>query len=208
VAGLLRPGVLVTDVGSVKAKVVSELSEIFGSAAHFVGSHPMAGSEQAGVQAARSDLFDGAVCIVTPEQRSDPGAVLEIRSFWEEIGCSVRMLAPEEHDEVVALISHLPHLVAATLVNAVSSQNLRAMEFSGSGFRDTSRVASGPPDMWTEIMTANREPLRKSAEAMIEKLREFITLLDRDHSDRDSRINDFLTEAKVRRDQLRMPRLK
>lgn len=208
VAPLLPPGALVTDVGSVKEPVVRELSEIFGDSAHFVGSHPMAGSEQAGVQAARADLFDGAVCIVTPEQRSAPQAVLAIRSFWEEMGCSVRMLAPTEHDEVVALISHLPHLLAATLVNTVSAQNLRAMDFSGPGFRDTTRVASGPPEMWTEIMTVNREPLRKSAEAMIEKLREFITLLDRVHPDRDSPMNDFLTQAKLRSDRLRMPRLK
>lgn len=208
VASLLPPGALVTDVGSVKEPVVRELSEIFGDSAHFVGSHPMAGSEQTGVQAARTDLFDGAVCIVTPEQRSAPQAVLAIRSFWEEMGCSVRMLPPAEHDEVVALISHLPHLLAATLVNTVSAQNLRAMDFSGPGFRDTTRVASGPPEMWTEIMSVNREPLRKSAEAMIEKLREFITLLDRVPPDGDSPMNDFLTQAKLRRDRLRMPRLK
>lgn len=200
---------LVTDVGSVKANIVAELSEVFSNRCRFIGSHPMAGSEQTGVQAAREDLFDGAVCIVTPEQRSDPQAVLAIRAFWEEMGCNVRMLAPDEHDEVVALVSHLPHLVAAALVNTVSTHHLRAMAFSGPGFRDTTRVASGAPAMWTEIMASNREPLRKSAEAMIEKLREFITLLDLDgdHPDRDSRMNEFLTEAKVHRDRLRQPRL-
>jgi prephenate dehydrogenase len=208
IAKLLPKGALVTDVGSVKAQVVRELSGVFGTDAHFVGSHPMAGSEQSGVHAARADLFEGAVCIVTPEQQSAPEAVLAVRSFWEEIGCTVRMLSPADHDEVVALISHLPHLAAATLVNTVSSQNARAMAFAGPGFRDTTRVAAGPPEMWTEIMAANRDPLRKSAEAMIEKLREFITLLDRDHPDRDSRINNFLTEAKVHRDRMQFPRQK
>ncbi|MGV3530722.1 MAG: prephenate dehydrogenase, partial [Chthoniobacteraceae bacterium] len=174
VVQMLPEGALVTDVGSVKAKLVRELSEIFGERCRFVGSHPMAGSEQTGVQAARADLFENAVCIVTPEQRSNPQAVLAVRSFWEQMGCSVRMLSPEEHDEVVALVSHLPHLAAAALVNTVAAQNERATAFSGPGFRDTTRVAGGAPAMWTEIMANNREPLRKSAEAMIEKLREFI----------------------------------
>jgi prephenate dehydrogenase len=210
VARFLPAGALVTDVGSVKAQLVDELTAIFGERCHFVGSHPMAGSEQTGVQAARKDLFDDAVCIVTPEQRSKPGAVLAVKTFWEDMGCNVRMLAPDEHDEVVAMVSHLPHLTAAALVNTVTAHHARALAFSGPGFRDSTRVAGGAPAMWTEIMASNREPLRKSAEAMIEKLKEFITLLDldRDHPDRDTRMNDFLTEAKVHRDRLRQPRLK
>ncbi len=206
-ARFLPAGAIVTDVGSVKAGVVRDLSAITGDTLHFVGSHPMAGSEQTGVHAARATLFDGSVCIVTPVQHSAPGAVLAIRTFWEKMGCSVRMLSPEEHDQTVALVSHLPHLVAAALVEVVSSQNSRALDFAGPGFRDTTRVAGGSPEMWTEILTVNREPLQKSAEAMIEKLREFITLLGGDHPDRPSRMNDFLTQAKVHRDRLRTPRI-
>jgi prephenate dehydrogenase len=201
----LAPGALVTDVGSVKGPVVADLQAIFGGSAHFVGSHPMAGSEQTGWSAARADLFQRSVCIVTPSPQTDGPAVQAITAFWESVGCSVRLLGPEEHDEVVAFVSHLPHLLAATLVAMVAEQKGNAFDFSGPGFRDTTRIAGGPPAMWTEILQSNRAAVRKSAEAMIEKLREIVTLLDRDSPDATQRMNQFLTEAKVHRDQLRRP---
>jgi prephenate dehydrogenase len=114
------------------------------------------------------------------------------------LGCQVRILSPTEHDEVVGLVSHLPHLLAATLVNTVAAQNPAAFDFHGPGFSSTTRVAGGPPVMWTEILCTNRTAVRSSAEAMIEKLREIITLLDRETT-----MNDFLTQAKDLRDRLR-----
>lgn len=202
IAPLLKPGAIVTDVGSVKAPVVRELREIFVGPGRFVGSHPMAGSEQTGLAYAREELFDGAACIVTPEPGSDAQAVAEVHRFWQTLGGRVLELSPEEHDEIVALISHFPHLLAATLVNVVSQKNAAAFDFCGPGFRDTTRVAAGPAKMWSEILRSNRAAVRASTEAMIEKLREIITLLDHDSS-----MTDFLTQAKARRDLLRLPKI-
>src|SRR3954468_3939157 len=133
-AKLLPRTALVTDVGSVKAPVVAELGAIFSEHARFVGSHPMAGSEQQGLHAARADLFEQRVCIVTPAAQSEPEAVAEISGFWESLGCLVRQLSPEEHDESPAPISHVPHLLAAALVNSVAAANPSAFEFAGPGF--------------------------------------------------------------------------
>lgn len=206
VVPVLRADTLVTDVGSVKAPVVAQLAPIFRTGARFVGSHPMAGSEQTGIRAARADLFDDAVCILTPNGESAPEAVSGIREFWTTMGCRVMEISPEAHDDAVAAVSHLPHLAAAALVNAVAEKSPGAFDFAGPGFRDTTRVASGPPDMWTEILSSNRRAVRKSAEAMIAKLEEFITLLDSNTPESETRMNQFLTQAKVQRDSLRLVR--
>ena len=194
----LRPRALVTDVGSVKANVVAELSAIFRGRGRFIGSHPMAGSDKAGHAAAAAGLFDGRVCIVTPDATTAPDALTDVTAFWQSLGCRVRTLAPAEHDEVVALVSHLPHLLAATLVNTVAERNVGALDFHGPGFFDTTRVASGQPDLWVEILRANSAAVRAGAEAMIEKLREITTLLEREEP-----MKEFLTHAKTLRDQLR-----
>ena len=196
IAGLISPRAIVTDVGSVKASVVAELGAILG--ARFIGSHPMAGSEQTGIGAARADLFANAACIVTPDISSDAQAVAEVRTFWQTLGGRVLEVSPAEHDEITALISHLPHLLAAALVHTVLGENARAFAFSGPGFRDTTRVAAGPPAMWAEILRTNRTAVRKSAEALIEKLRGIITLLEHD-----APMTEFLTTAKAQRDRLR-----
>ena len=201
IAPLVTPGAVITDVGSVKGPVVDELSAIFAQRGRFVGSHPMAGSEQTGLEASRAGLFDGAPCIVTPDARTDAAAVATIRSFWEALGGRVLELSPAAHDEIVALVSHFPHLLAAMLVNLVAERNAAAFDFAGPGFRDTTRVASGPPEMWAEILRCNRAAVRASVEAMIEKLREIATLLDHDSS-----MTPILTQAKTRRDQLRFPK--
>ena len=201
IADAISDRTIVTDVGSVKASVVAELGAIFHGRGRFVGSHPMAGSEQTGIGAARAELFDGAACIVTPDAATDAGALAEVRAFWQTLGARVLEVAPAAHDEIVALVSHLPHLLAATLVQTVLAENARAFEFCGPGFRDTTRVAAGPPAMWAEILRTNREAVRKSAEAMIEKLRGIITLLDQDEP-----MTAFLTAAKTQRDRLRFPK--
>src|ERR1043166_1717137 len=108
------------DVGSVKYPVVTALGDWL---PNFVGSHPMAGSEQAGIEAARRDLFDGTVCIVTPREDTDKAALQLVHDFWKSLGCSVRTLSPQQHDEIVARISHLPHAVAAAVVNVVCNRS-------------------------------------------------------------------------------------
>ncbi|MEO8352298.1 MAG: prephenate dehydrogenase [Chthoniobacteraceae bacterium] len=198
----LKKTSLVTDVGSVKGPVVAALDPIFQGRARFVGSHPMAGSEQAGLKAARADLFRGAACIVTPSEHTDAGATARISAFWERLGCTVHAFSPSDHDQAVAWISHLPHLLAAGLVNAVASQAQPAFEICGPGFRDTTRVAGGHPGMWTEILGSNSDAVRKSLEALIENLRDLATLLDRPAPERDALMNKILTQAQSQRDRL------
>ncbi len=194
---------LVTDVGSVKRKVVEELRPILQR--RFIGSHPMAGSNQTGMGAARAGLFDGAACIVTPAEDSLETDTATVQNFWKTLGCRVMRLSPERHDEMVASISHFPHLLAALLVRSVECQNPAAFDLVGPGFRDTTRVAAGPPEMWTEILQANSSAVKKSAEAMIEKLREALTLLERLEQGDHSQMTELLRKAKNRRDSLKLP---
>jgi prephenate dehydrogenase len=167
---LLADGCVVTDVGSVKYAVVTDLSHLLSGKARFVGSHPMAGSEQSGIEAARRDLFDGAVCIVTPREDTDKAALQIVHDFWKTLGCNVRTLAPQEHDEIVARISHLPHVVAATVVNVVCNDGAHPLNFVGPGFKDFTRIASGPAEMWTEICLENRQEIARALEQLIEEL--------------------------------------
>ncbi|MDD5351013.1 MAG: prephenate dehydrogenase/arogenate dehydrogenase family protein [Chthoniobacteraceae bacterium] len=200
IAPLVEPGALVTDVGSVKAPVVEALAPLFERAGRgrFVGSHPMAGSEQAGLSAAHADLFEGSVALLTPHPGADPAAVEAAAALWRLVGCKIHSLSPAEHDEAIGLVSHLPHLIAASLVNFVCAQDPRAADFCGNGLRDTTRIASGLPEMWTEILATNRAVLGGQLQAFIARLQE----ISRDlASGNDSLLKTFLTNAKVRRDR-------
>ena len=201
VAEAIPHGTIVTDVGSVKAEVCAQLGPLFRDHGRFVGSHPMAGSDQTGLAAARADLFEGAVSIVTPDDSSDAEAVAAVSGFWQALGSRVLEVSPAEHDRIVAHISHLPHILAAALVNTVAAKRPDAFEYCGPGFRDTTRVAGGPPEMWTEILRTNRVAVREATEALIEKLGEIATLLERDQP-----MTEFLTQAKAQRDRLRLPK--
>jgi len=156
-AGLIPASTPVTDAGSVKVRIVAALEKSLGGS--FIGAHPMAGSEQSGISAARADLFDGAACILTPTPGSDPRALDEVRRFWKEAGCRICEMSPAAHDAAVARVSHLPHAVAAALVRAALSKNPDAAALAGSGYRDTTRVAAGPEALWREIFLDNREEL-------------------------------------------------
>ena len=199
----VSPSALVTDVGSVKASIIAELGAIFRGRARFVGSHPMAGSEQTGLQAARADLFQGRVCIVTPTADTDPATTRDAAAFWESIGGHVETLTPEAHDEAVAWISHLPHLLAPALVSVVAAHAPSALAVCGPGFHSSVRLAGSNPAMWTEILGQNHAAVRKSLDALIEKLSELATLLDRAGPGRDPAMHEFLNQAKAQRDRLR-----
>lgn len=195
----IEPGALVTDVGSVKAPVVEALAPIFAQAGRgrFIGSHPMAGSEQAGLEAASAELFEGSVALLTPHAGIAPGAEADAAALWRLVGCSIRTLAPCDHDAAIGLVSHLPHLIAASLVDFVCAQNRDAIEYCGNGLRDTTRIASGLPEMWTEILATNRAVLGAQLEAFIARLRE----ISRDIAGGDEpKLKEFLTNAKVGRD--------
>ena len=197
----LKKGTLVTDVGSVKAPIVQELEPIIAKGAgEFIGSHPMAGAEKTGPSAARADLFAGAVCAVTPSPNSKPEAVGRIEEFWRSVGAVPLRIGPELHDELVSRSSHLPHVVAAELSNYVLSP-VHPKEQSmlcASGFRDTTRIASGSPEMWRDISISNRRNLARVLGVFIEDLQEFQLALEND--DRKA-IEAFFTDAKQRRDQ-------
>jgi prephenate dehydrogenase len=196
----LSPGTIVTDVGSVKASVVRDLESILGKVGvHFVGSHPMAGSEKTGVAAARPDLFVEAVCAVTPTRRSNRAAVRKVEQLWKSVGARLLRLTPEVHDHLVSRSSHLPHVVATQLVNLVlrpGHPKQQAM-LCANGFRDTTRIASGSPEMWRDIAIANRENLLRALSTFESGLREFSQAL---RSGNEAAISSFFQQARERRD--------
>lgn len=199
----LDPDALVTDVGSVKETVCRALAPLLRGRAHFVGSHPMAGSEKAGIEAARPDLFHGAVCILTPENGlTTPIAIDRATALWERLGCRIRSLDPVVHDQVCAVISHLPHLSAAALVNTVEEVCPDAFAFCGTGFRDSTRIAGGLPAMWTEILLSNRQAVGESIRRFISVLEQAAEQLERGDAVAAEKIYYFLETAKTRRESL------
>jgi len=179
-AGAAKPslsrGSLLTDVGSTKARLVRELEQLAGDAFRYVGSHPMAGSEKRGVQEASGDLFDGALCFLTPTARTERRALEALTELWQALGARVRITDPAEHDRVVAYASHLPHLVAAALVNVTTPD---AMTCVGAGFRDTTRVASGAPRLWADVCLQNRERILEAVENFASEVRTLRDILAR-----------------------------
>jgi prephenate dehydrogenase len=163
-APLLPPGSVVTDVGSTKRSVVAAAERILPAGVHFVGSHPMAGSEKQGVEWARADLFTGARCLMTPTKHTDPEAFAFVRSFWSSLGMRLTELTAHEHDRRVAEFSHLPHLLAAALV---SLQDEAALDLVGNGFLDTTRIAGGDGSLWRDILLDNQD----NVQAAVGKLR-------------------------------------
>ena len=197
----LAKGAIVTDVGSVKGGVVRDLEGLVNKlGGEFVGSHPMAGAERMGVAAARGDLFNNAVCIVTPTSKSDKTAVEKVEELWRSVGARPLRMSPELHDELVSRSSHLPHVLAATLANAVldPKQPKQQGALCANGFRDTTRIASGSPEMWRDIALANRENLVSALDAFVKDLQDFSQFLK---SKNQKAIAKFFDTAKKRRDE-------
>ena len=196
----LRPGAIITDVGSAKASIVRKLEPLAASVgAHFVGSHPMTGSEKTGPAAARSDLFARATCVVTPTAQSAPEAVQAAEELWRSVGCNTILLSPELHDEFVSRSSHLPHVVAAELANYVLSPAYPREQslLCANGFRDTTRIASSSPQMWRDIAMANRTNLARVLGVFVEDLQELQLALERGDA---KAIEEFFETARHRRD--------
>lgn len=180
---------LVTDVGSVKGSVVRALNPILGP--RFIGSHPMAGSEKTGIEVARADLFQNATCLLTPEGQENTG-LLRLQNFWQALGCRVLEMSPEEHDEKVARISHLPHMMAAVTTLAALRTDPSAVACVANGFRDTTRVAGGDPGLWTGIALENRPALVAQLRAASDTLTELLEILDKPDEEE---LRRFLAEA-------------
>ena len=197
-----RP-LLITDVGSIKDQIVEKIeNSLTIPHLHFVGSHPMAGSEQTSVAAARGDLFDGAKCIVTPTDNTHPQALKLVTDLWKSVDTQVCHLSPADHDLLIAGASHLPHLIASILTNTVgeiSSHRAKALDFAATGFRDTTRIAAGSPQLWRAIFLQNARSLLPMIDSTIENLADFRTLLENQD---DVEIERLLAHAKMLRDTL------
>jgi prephenate dehydrogenase len=166
---------VVTDVGSTKRSVVALAERLLPHPAQFVASHPMAGSEKRGVEFARADLFQGARCILTPTDRTNPAAVETVASFWQALGMTTTQMSPEEHDRLVCDVSHLPHAVAAALV---AMQQDAALPLAGKGFLDATRIAGGDGSLWRDILQDNRDNLADSVRRLRDQLDVVLKLLD------------------------------
>ena len=172
---------LLTDVGSTKRRIVTAAERLAaGRPLAFLGSHPMAGSEKSGWQVARADLFRGATVIVTPTDATEPRAIKGVSALWEALGARVSALDPETHDRTVAAISHLPHVAAWALVDAVGRFEPGALAFAARGFKDTTRIAASDPPMWRDVLLDNADAIRASLGAFRAALDELERLLAAD----------------------------
>ncbi|MGJ0506655.1 MAG: prephenate/arogenate dehydrogenase family protein [Methylocystis sp.] len=183
VAGELAPhlarGAILSDVGSVKGAVVSQVAPHVPHGVHFIPAHPIAGTEFSGPDAGFATLFQNRWCILTPPGDADPAAVARLAAFWTRIGARVEAMSPEHHDRVLALTSHLPHLIAYNIVGTADDfgEDTRSevVKFSASGFRDFTRIAASDPTMWRDIFLSNREAVLE----MLGRFNEDLSVLQR-----------------------------
>ncbi len=167
IADALPAGCIVTDVGSTKVLPHRWAEKLLPKNVFYVGSHPIAGSEQRGIEFSRDDLFDKSLCILTATKKTNNAALETVREFWSALGCTIKVMPPAEHDKILASISHLPHITAASLVNAAKDDFL---EFAGKGFIDTTRIASGPANIWADILFTNADNITKNIDMLTAEL--------------------------------------
>jgi prephenate dehydrogenase len=198
----LKPGAILTDGGSVKQAVIDEIEPYLREDVHFVPGHPIAGTEYSGAEAAFASLYQGRRCILTPTPRTAPAALATVQAMWEAVGCDVVAMDVDKHDRVLAAISHLPHMVAYALVNAVGAYDRyqeNILEYSAGGFRDFTRIASSDPTMWRDIALTNRT-------ALIEMMGQFETffreLKDDVERGESERLFEFFRRSKESRDAI------
>jgi prephenate dehydrogenase len=185
----------VTDVGSIKGAIVRDV-ERAGAARTYVPAHPLAGSEQAGWEAGSAALFERKLCVLTPIEATDPARVDLVDQMWQGVGMRTARVSPEEHDRLLALTSHLPHVAAAALAALLGD---RERSFSSTGFRDTTRIASGDPSVWTPILLGNAAPVRQ---ALGRFERELAALEEALAKGDEAEVTRWLARAKASRDAL------
>lgn len=175
----LKPGAIVTDVGSVKIAVIRDVEPYLPDGVHFVPGHPIAGTEFSGPAAGFAELFEGRWCILTPQAHTDAAAVAKVRALWQAVGSNVEEMEPGHHDRVLAITSHLPHLIAYTIVGTANDLEgdlqQEVIKFSASGFRDFTRIAASDPIMWRDIFLNNKEAVLE----VIQRFTEDLTALQR-----------------------------
>lgn len=201
IAPALPSGAIVTDVGSVKGDVARlGHAALVATHQHFVGAHPMAGSEKTGWEHGTESLFAQRTCFVTPLSETDPHAVDTVVKFWRELGAEVVTVTPDQHDEIVAHISHLPQIIASALCAFLSTKNPAWRNYAGGGLRDTTRIAGSDPQLWRSILEQNRDEVLRALRQFEDELHQFqIALANRDFVDIAARID----RGKAYRDQFR-----
>ena len=172
----LKDGCVITDTGSAKSKVIIEIEDILPESIHFVPGHPIAGTEMSGPEAGFADLFDNRWCVLTPSERTNLDKLNDVKAFWENLGAMVEIMDPEYHDKVLAITSHIPHLIAYNIVgtaNDLANVNKKeVVKYSAGGFRDFTRIAASDPIMWRDIFINN-------SDAVLEMLDYFSSDLDK-----------------------------
>lgn len=196
IKGYINKEAVVFDVASVKGKLVSQLEKVLGS--NYVGTHPMTGSEKRGVTGAIEGLFNGAVCIITPTDKTRPKYLKIVREFWNSLGARTIVLSQNEHDKLVSLTSHLPHLIAASLVNNIKDEP-KAVDCIGPGFRDSTRIAKSTPELWEEICEWNKKEILLSIDKFQKELSDLKMHIEKDNWDS---LLEKLKQAKDIRDKL------
>ncbi len=200
IAPALASDCIVTDGGSVKEAIVRECEALIPAGCHFVGGHPIAGTEHSGAAASFATLYRGKRCILTPTERTNPAAMAKVEDLWRLTGADVCYMEPGHHDRIFAEISHLPHMAAYALVHAVGTADVEGenvLSFTAGGFRDFTRIASSDPVMWRDIALMNRGALLASIDGFSASLAELRRRIDR--GDR-AGLTDFFTIAKQFRD--------
>jgi prephenate dehydrogenase len=191
---------IVTDLGSVKGHLVYMCEELLKDIAPFVGGHPIAGTEKSGVENAVENLFNGAKFIVTPTKNTDREALRKIKTLWEKLGSTVIEMDPFYHDKVFAAVSHLPHVVAYSIVNAISKLSIELstdlFKFTGGGFRDFTRIAMSDPVMWRDICVENRKNILKALRTFKSSIEEIEKLIEK--NDKESLKNFFESSREKR----------
>ncbi len=189
----LAPGTIVTDVGSVKGPLADTLPGLLPQGVAYVGAHPMAGSHEKGNAHARADLFEGACCVVTPLPSTPPDGLAQVRGFWEALGARVIERSPGVHDDEVAWVSHVPHVVAFAFAQALGQAPAQVGEMAGSGFRDFTRIANSDAELWGEILSSNTKALVRPIEAFKQALGELVHVIE--HGDAEAQ-ERFLSSAR------------
>jgi prephenate dehydrogenase len=199
---LMKTSAILTDVGSTKDYIVSQINKYIkgrcgSNNLSFIGAHPLAGSEQRGIESAKPDLFEGSVCVLTPTDFSSKKCVKKIANMWKALGAEISFLKPRMHDEIVAFISHLPHFVASGLTNVVDEKHWK---FGANGLRDTTRIASGDPKLWLSICKQNRVKIIEALRCFSEEMKSMLRDMEEEN---DNEILNRLKKAKDMRDKKR-----
>ena len=201
IAPHLKPGAIVSDVGSVKGAVVQEMAPHLPKGVHFVPAHPVAGTEHSGPDSGFAELFVNRWCILTPPAGTDQAAVEKLQAFWAGIGAKVEVMTPDHHDRVLAITSHLPHLIAYTIVGTADEleqvTSSEVMQFSASGFRDFTRIAASDPTMWRDVFLANKDAVLEMLGTFNEDLSKLTRAIRR--GDGDALFEHFTRTRAIRR---------